>query len=402
LPIQTREELDMRTWFLLALLVVVGIGIGVGVALGVFNPAPNASDAGNAAAPAADSRMPELPPSDGPQPHVRVDKTEFDFGEMERRATGQHSYVFTNRGDYPLKLTSGGTSCSQCTISELPKDDIAPGESASVILKWTPRSEEEHFRQTATIFTNDPNQRSITLTVSGRLIQSLALAPPELVFNNVTPETHSESKARLLVQSSQPVKITGHSLTDEATAAFYVVSYAPLAEKDVPTGYKSGWEVTVTLKPGLPFGAIHQRIRLKTDLPDTPEPEITVMGNVSNGVSVFGHGWVAEAQVLRLNVVKRGAGTKRTVNLLVNGPHRKEVSFRLLSTKPDFVKVTLGEPARLEAVTQVPLTIEIPPGSPVVNCLGGQGHELGQLLLDTGQPTIGQVTLKLQFAIVDG
>jgi len=392
----------MRTWFILAILVAAGIGIGVGVATGLFTPLPDVSDGSTSTTPATESKAPDLPPPAGPQPKVRVDKTDFDFGEMERRATGRHNFVFTNKGGYPLKLTSGGTSCSQCTISKLPEADIAAGESANVLLEWTPRSEEEHFRQTATIYTNDPKQRSITLTVTGRLVQSLTLTPPELVFNNVTPESHSEGKARLLVQSSEPVKITGHSLTEEATASYYEVSYAPLAEKDVPEGFKSGSEVTVGLKPGLPFGAIHQRIRLKTDLPDTPEPEITILGNVSNGVSVLGQDWVPETQMLRLDVIKRRTGIKRTVNLLVNGPHRKDVNFQLVSTKPDFIKVTLGKPARLEKVTQVPLTIEIPPGSPVVNCLGGQGHEVGQLLFDTGEPKIGQVTLKLKFAIVDG
>jgi hypothetical protein len=320
---------------------------------------------------------------------------------MERLAKGRHTFVFENTGEYPLKLAKGDTTC-KCTRSELDEEEVQPGKSTKFTLEWEAKSEGEQFRQSATIFTNDPNRRSITLTVSGRLIQSLTVSPSELVFTNVTPESHSEGKARLLAQTSQPVKITGYSLVEEATAPFYDVSYAPLADKDVPTGYKSGWEVAVALKPGLPFGAIHQKIRLKTDLPNGPEPEIGIQGNVSNGLSVFGHGWVAETQVLRLDVIKKRAGIKRTVQLLVSGPHRKEVSFRLLSTKPEFVQVTLGEPTRLESVTQVPLTIEIPPGSPIVNCLGVPGHEVGKVLLDSGQPDIGQVTLKLQFAIVDG
>ncbi len=230
----------MRTWFILALLVVAGIGIGVGVSLGLFTPSPNAPWPAVRRGGVRQTN-PRLAPSGGPQPRVQVDKTEYDFGEMDRQAKGRHSFVVTNTGKYPLKLAKGDTTC-KCTRSDFDDEEVQPGKSTEFTLEWEAKSDEEHFRQSATIFTNDPNQRSITLTVSGRLIQSLTLMPPELVFNNVTPESHTEGKARLLVQTSQPVKITGHSLTEEATAGFYEVSYTPLAEKDVPTGFKSAWE----------------------------------------------------------------------------------------------------------------------------------------------------------------
>ncbi len=157
-----------------------------------------------------------------------------------------------------------------------------------------------------------------------------------------------------MAQTSQPVKITGHDFEDKATAQFYDVKYSQLAEAQVPKGFKSGWQVLVGVKPGLPFGAIQQKILLRTDLPNAPEQEIHVHGNVTNGVSIFGPGWLAEVGVLRMDVIKRRVGIKRDVKSLISGPHRKEASFHVLSVRPDFVKVILGKPAGLESVTRRP------------------------------------------------
>ncbi len=330
----------MRTKYLLpailALLVVVGVGVAVGVSLGLFAPSPDVTVAGGLVAQTSDKRVPDLPPRGGPPARrCEFDRVEYDFGEMERFAKGHHTFVFTNKGQYPLKLAQGDTTC-KCTLSKLAEDEIPPGKSADVTLEWDAKSEEERFRQSATIFTNDPNQRSITLSITGRLIQSLTVLPPELVFSNVTPQSQTEGKAQLLAQTSQPVKITGHDFEDKATAQFYDVKYSPLADGQVPKGFKSGWQVLVGVKPGLPFGAIQQKILLRTDLPNAPEQEIRVLGNVTNGVSVFGPGWLAEVGVLRMDVIKRRVGIKRDVKLLVSGPHRKEASFRRAVSSPGF------------------------------------------------------------------
>ena len=110
------------------------------------------------------------------------------------------------------------------------------------------------------------------------------------------------------------------------------MSLAPLAENDVPEGYKSGWEVTVSLKPGLPFGAIHQKIRLKTDL-TAARTRDRDSGQRQQRRIVFGKIGCPKAQMLRLDVVKKaGQGIKRTVQLVGRWAASQGGKLSLLST----------------------------------------------------------------------
>ena len=61
---------------------------------------------------------------------------EHDFGIVERGHKVEFAFTFHNRGDGPLKLTSGGTTCLKCTVSKIPVELIAPGESANVVVQY--------------------------------------------------------------------------------------------------------------------------------------------------------------------------------------------------------------------------------------------------------------------------
>ena len=116
----------MRTWLILAILVAAGIGIGVGVAMGLFTPSPDTSDGSASTTPATESKAPDLPPADGPQPKVRVDKTDFDFGEMERRApaaTAMYSPIRENthsssRAAAPRVANARSANCQKTTLPQ--------------------------------------------------------------------------------------------------------------------------------------------------------------------------------------------------------------------------------------------------------------------------------------------
>jgi hypothetical protein len=66
------------------------------------------------------------------------DCREWDFGSI-READGAVSHAFTvfNGGDRPLRLTRAIPGCS-CISATLPRTDIAPGQSATVEVRFTP------------------------------------------------------------------------------------------------------------------------------------------------------------------------------------------------------------------------------------------------------------------------
>ncbi len=62
----------------------------------------------------------------------------------------------------------------------------------------------------------------------------------------------------------------------------------------------------------------------------------------------------------------------------------------------------MGEPSELSsgAVTQIPLTIEIPPDAPPANHLGTEQGKYGEVILETTHADIKQIRMYLQFVTV--
>lgn len=59
------------------------------------------------------------------------EKTSYDFGAINEGEIVAYSFLFTNKGNVDLQLTSVGTSCG-CTASEYPLEPIKPGESGKI------------------------------------------------------------------------------------------------------------------------------------------------------------------------------------------------------------------------------------------------------------------------------
>ena len=152
----------MKTFWIVIVSAALGIVLGVGTSwarIGLLSgPEPLAIDTGCA-------RPGDLPrPADGPQPKVVVDVDEHDFGRVAYDKSVEHAFRFSNQGQGPLILESGGTTCGKCTISRLPPGPILPGETADVVVEYHAATDQSDFRQTATILTNDPMTPRIALT----------------------------------------------------------------------------------------------------------------------------------------------------------------------------------------------------------------------------------------------
>jgi len=390
----------MRIWFLGIASVLVGAAAGA--VLGLWGTDLFSSAATMIGGAIDDPNFPALAPEGGPQPRLVIDSTHFDFGRMERKSSARHTFVFRNLGHYPLSLRKGSTTC-KCTLSNLTDAEVQPGQSTDVTLEWTAKTGEPHFSQSATILTNDPKRRSVTLSVEGFVYESVSVDPPEIVFSNLTSDEEATAKTRVFTVLRDDLEITGHTFENAETAQFFQVHSRPLPSDALPPDSKGGCEVSVTVKPGLPAGNIDQRIRLQLNLPDIPDAEVKIAGRIGSPILVVGLGSDLDQDrgVLRLGTVNRAQGTSRHLKLMIRGPHRKEVRLHVAEVKPDFVKVTLAAPEDLANVVSVPLSIEIPPGSPVVNHLGNATGAMGEVRIETDPAELGELRLRLAFAVTD-
>jgi hypothetical protein len=388
----------MRTALCLLLIILLGIAAGVGTAVLRIKHTPWHPERDESV---AVNRV-DTPPPGEPKAKVSVDQIEFNFGTLDMESSGSHDFVFTNAGNAPLKLTAGKTSC-RCTTSKLDPAPVPPGGSTKVTVLWKHAEKLGPYTQTAYILTNDPLRPQVVLAITGQITARARFWPPALVFSRLSAGERATAETRLYCYLEKPLKLIGHAWSNAAAAKFFDATWQPLSAAEVQAEplARSGWLVKVTVNPGLPQGPVDQQLVLKTDLPSLPAVGLPIQGVIGSEIAIAGPGWDADTGVLNLGEVSRQAGAQRRLMLVVRGPLHKQITFKPASIVPSVLKATLGQRSEINngAITQIPLLIEIPKGSPPGNHLGSDQGQLGEILLETTHPRVPKLRILVRFAI---
>lgn len=392
----------MKVWLAVGLAILVGVGVGFGVAWVRLSSYPWTGNYGGENAPLRISR----PSQSGGEllaAKAVLESDTHDFGAMDANSTGHHDFVVLNKGNAPLKLTKGETTC-KCTLAKVDEAEIPPGGKSKVTLDWTAKSLTGAFRQTATVLTNDPDHPRVTVTVTGRVTAIYRTSPSEVVFSRLAPGETGNASVRLFGYGSEKdLKATGFQLEESTNAKHFDVALRPLSAdqiKDEPDA-KSGYEVLITLKPGLPIGPFRQKIAVATNLKEAANVDIPIRGEVASEISVAGAEFDPETGVLMLGNVDSSQGAERTVRIFVRGPFCRQVRFEPVEVVPALLRVTVGKTTEMSSgeVTLTPLTIEIPKGSPPANHLGSEQGKLGRITLKTHHPQSPELRIYVRFAV---
>ncbi|WP_291964685.1 DUF1573 domain-containing protein [Maribacter sp.] len=91
----------------------------------------------------------------------------FEWGEITQGEKIQNVFYFTNTGEEPLIIINAKGSCG-CTVPRFPKEPIAPGQTASLLVQFDSKNKKGLQSKRVTITTNtDP---AITyLTIKGKV-----------------------------------------------------------------------------------------------------------------------------------------------------------------------------------------------------------------------------------------
>lgn len=338
----------------------------------------------------------------GPQPRVAVDNPNYDFGTLDTDVHGEHTFLFTNKGQAPLTLGKGTTTCS-CVLSDLAKAELTPGESTKIVLQFKSKGRIGDYRQSGTILTNDPASPRVTLTITGRFTAAIKVEPTELALGTLASNEPIDQSVRIYSYLAEPFKLTGFTLLTPSPEGKIDVQFSPLAAKDIAAekDARSGYVARIRVKPGLPLGTFRQTISIRTNLEKRPAIDIPIEGVVTSDLSVFGPGWSEERNLLQLGDVSRQTGIRRTLLIIARGPASREVKFTAVKVAPPAMKVEIGATTSLggATATQTPLTIEIPPGTPPMDYLGQGRGITGEIILQTGHPGVPRLRVRVAFAV---
>jgi hypothetical protein len=391
----------MRIVILIAISVVLGMALGLGSTVYEFGLRPDGKGIVEFG-PAQTGPKPPPLAKEGPPPKLIVDDEEYKFGHGEKGAPQSHVFVVHNAGQGPLELVIQKTSC-KCTKAEIDNPKVPPGGSAKITLEWEAK-QMGPFRQSATLFSNDPQKRAVDLVISGEIVSSFRVEPERVVLTNVSSTEPTTATARIYSYGSTDIDVTSTSFTSASLEPFFdvAVEKLPADELKQEVGAKSGRLLRITVKPGLPAGPFEQRIQLRLNLPGEPDFELPVEGKVNGPIEIVGRmaNWEADRGILELGQIHSAEGAKAELLLIVREGAQEKVNVTLAQPAPAPLVVTIGKREQHESTSQIPLTIEVPRGAKPVNHLGrSPDTALARILLDTGLPEPKKLRISVMYLI---
>ncbi len=143
-------------------------------------------------------------------PRAYVPRNERNFGIFPPHTVGELTFEIHNIGSGSLVLQKKSTSC-RCTVAELSQEIVLPGQSAHVTVVWNTGNvtDDDEYRQTVRLATNDPLRPEIEFAVWGQVRELLQCDPSEVVFDNLNPYEQRTITITISSSDGKPFRLTG-------------------------------------------------------------------------------------------------------------------------------------------------------------------------------------------------
>ncbi len=339
-----------------------------------------------------------VPSKTGPYPKLVVDNSTYDFDTMEVNTKTEHTFKVTNEGEAPLNIVNGGSTC-QCTISDLPQDEVGvlqPGESKDVTLTISPVAETDSFEKYAIIKSNDPENEEVKLIVKGVVTSKYSVFPKSVwSVGNIEEGKGAEFSGVIFTKVYDSFEITKLESTDP----HMTVSKEPLPEeamKDLEA--KSGYEIKVKIAPNIVVGEFKARINYKLSIEDN-ESFIEVTAYRAGTLIMRGEGWYAREKLVEFGTFK--ADTGKEIHLVAYIDKTPDFSGPFEMTKieadPSYVDFSMEpyESATSDDLLAYKMTFKIPPNiAPDVR----SEYNASYLKVKTNHPEMPVIKFKIRFS----
>ncbi len=328
---------------------------------------------------------------------ARVDSATHDFGTLDPLTVHEHVFVIRNAGDAPLELTEGPTTC-KCTLARLGQNTVPPGGKATVMLQWNTGRDTEYSHH-ATIYTNDPLQPALRLTVKGNVQVRFRCEPAQLVFSRVNPgETPSAST---ILYSQMWDELELDPILPTLPGMNVTISDVEPSEMDSLRA-RSARRITVQLPADLPEGYFTSSLSLRgrpvggTDV-QADECTLGVEGKVIRRLSIYGEEIDVNGQI-EMGRVRQGKGGDVRLLMKLRDPERNLPVTKIEAT-PDFVQVRV-EPYRMEGDKDVGLYylhLQVPANAPLYRL---PPNETGRIRIEFDHPRVKELDLPLDLIVI--
>jgi len=275
---------------------------------------------------------------DGPRPKIVIDELKHDFDRLAVGATGHHDFTLRNEGDAVLTLAKGESTC-KCTVFNIGAAEIPPGGSAKVHLEWKPPHASKIFEQSASVWTNDPDQPKLELTVEGSVVPLISRIPEGVwtvgTLTEGQPTTASGVIASALMDDFEVEGV-------ESTSENVQITYERLSEEELKRlDARCGYALKCSISPNMPVGTFVESVKVLLSLPEAPVVQFDVQGARIGPYQIIGPGWTQERHTLAMGRCQAEQGKSTRVSLFVVVPDGFDLKFEEPIVTPPVLQVAL-------------------------------------------------------------
>jgi hypothetical protein len=202
-------------------------------------------------------------------PQIVLAESSFDFGRVPRGTVVEHRFAVRNAGGLRLTIDKLRSACG-CVAAASPAPSLRPGASGTVDVRYDTARDAGPESRSVTVYSNDPQQPVITLTLTGEVMSDIEADPAELYVGTVRRGQAAATEVRIRLAASVAPDATVVETTGAAiTAQLSDVEAAP-----------NNRRVRVEIRPDAPLGPFHDEITLRVANAQPAIVTIPVVGRV--------------------------------------------------------------------------------------------------------------------------
>lgn len=277
-------------------------------------PAPSAVRARPAAvAPVQPAATPPAATPSGPQPRIVFESLVHNFGEAIGVEKVEHVFRFRNEGRADLLVDKVSTTCG-CTAALISSKIVPPGGAGEISTAFTVGERQGKQIKHINVYTNDPVEPKLCLTLEGTVVPPLSVDPPT-VFLQDRP---GESSRAVRISQTLPQELT---LGEPVTRLNLVTA---VLREEPPEGGKKRYTLEVALKPEVEPGRHFENVSMPTNYVAKPTLQIPVRLTVRGEIAV-------QPSRISLGQLQPGQEIARSITL----SSTRDREFRVLKAKID-------------------------------------------------------------------
>lgn len=280
------------------------------------------------------------------QPELICDAPVFRFPPTDNSREVAHTFVLRNAGRAPLIIRRVRPDCG-CLLVRTPPDAIAPGAGIELTARLDLKGRRGRQRRRISVFSNDPRQPQLVLTMEGEALAPAGVYPERLFWGNIRGDQPAERSAMVEFRGA------GTGGVREVT-----INHPRFAAEVETVAAGQTYRLALRTVPPLAPGRFDLPVAIRTDHPRFPELALRMSGRVV--AAVFA---IPDEFVLDLPAAETGAKPP-TGNALAILRALDHASFRVLEVVPPAAGITVRQRplsqggVRLE-LQNIPLTPEL-------------------------------------------